>query len=417
MTPIAFSPGRTLHALAIASVILVLLNSAWAAPKFKVLHAFAGGSDGAYPLAPPVFDRLGNLYGTTEQGGSGTGCNIGCGIVYELMPHSTQWSERVLYNFSGTTDGADPFGALTLAPNGYFYGVDSVGGDPSCNCGEVYQLARTAGVWTKTAIHVFLGNRNGNNDGGYPGAGLLIDSAGNLYGVAAQGGIYGWGVVFELSPNGDGTWTENIIYNFTNSRDGYVPYAPLVMDAAGNLYGTAQAGGIYGGGTVFRLTPSNGIWTESTLFAFTGGDGGGNPNFGVVLDSTGNLYGAADTGGGNFAGVIFKLTPTVGYWNYVLVHTFSGGSDGGNPSSTVTIDAAGNLYGTTLYGGLYQYGTVYKISDVNGKWQETVLHSFTGANDGWQPYGGVVVDSGGNVYGAATQGGRYGFGLAFEITP
>ena len=416
MTLSIFGSGRTHRALATASMLFVLLSSALAGAKFKVLHSFASGSDGAYPIAPPVFDRLGNLYGTTEQGGSGTGCNIGCGTVYELVPHGTQWSERVLSSFS-TTGGFNPFGALIVASNGDLYGVDSIGGDPSCSCGDIYQLARVSGVWTRTTIHTFLSNRNGNSDGGYPGEGLLIDSAGSLYGVAAQGGTYGYGVVFKFAPNGDGTWTESIIYNFTNSRDGYAPYAPLVMDAAGNLYGTAQIGGIYGAGTVFKLALSNGTWTESTLFAFTGGDGGGNPNFGVVLDHAGNLYGAADTGGGNFAGVIFKLTPTTGYWNYVLVHTFSGGSDGGSPSSTVTIDANGNLYGTTLYGGLYQYGTVYKISNVNGKWQETVLHSFTGGNDGWQPYGGAVVDSSGNVYGAATQGGRYGFGVTFEITP
>lgn len=416
----ALASGWIRRGLVTASVLFILLSSARAGAKLKVLHAFAGGSDGTYPIAPPAFDHMGNLYAVTEEGGTGTGCSTyGCGVMYELHPNGTQWSEKILYDFF-TTDNIQtlaPAGALTLDPNGSFYGVDSVGGDATCDCGEVYQMTRVSGVWTKTTIHDFVGNGYGSSDGNYGGAGLLRDSAGNLYGVTVQAGSFGNGTVFKIAPNADGTWTESIIYNFSGFRDGANPFAPLVMDATGALYGTTQDGGVYGYGTVFKLTLSTGGWTETTLYDFTGGSGGGNPVFGVVLDSAGNVYGAADTGGSNRTGVVYKLTPTKGIWNYVPIHTFSGNSDGGNPSSTVTIDAGGNLYGTTLYGGLYQYGTVYKISNVNGKWEETVLHSFTGGNDGWQPYGGLMVDSSGNVYGSASQGGRYGFGLAFEITP
>lgn len=403
-----------------ASVLFVLLNSAWGGVKFKVLHAFAGGTDGVFPVAPPVFDPMGNLYGVTASGGTGGGCSTnGCGVMYELHPNGAQWGERILYDFSTTNSiqTISPAGPLTPDPNGSFYGVDSVGGDAVCDCGEVYQMSRVSGVWTRTTIHDFVGNGFGSSDGGYPGAGLLRDAAGNLYGVAVQGGSFGDGAVFMIAPNGDGTWIESIIYNFSGPRDGAGPFAPLVMDANGTLYGTTQGSGIYGYGTVFKLTPSSGNWTETTLYDFTGGSGGGSPVFGVVLDSAGNLYGTADTGGGNLVGTVYKLTPTKGIWKYLLIHTFSGNGDGGNPSSTVTLDSAGNLYGTTLYGGLYQYGTVYKISNVNGKWQETVLHSFTGGNDGWQPYGGLTVDSSGNVFGVAGQGGRYGFGVAFEISP
>lgn len=418
MTQSAFASRLTGRLLATASILLVLLSPAWANPKFKVLHAFAGDSDGAYPEAPPVLDQLGNLYAVTYEGGTGTGCsNYGCGTMYGLHSNGAQWSEKVLYDFSttGSSQSLAHSGALIMDPSGNFYGVNSYGGDPICDCGEVYELTRSSGVWTKTTIHNFLGY--GSSDGSYPGFGLLRDTTGSLYGVAAGGGGYSNGMAFKLTPNGDGTWTENVLYNFIGPRDGANPYAPLVMDATGTVYGTAQDGGIYGFGTVFKLALSNGVWTETTLYDFTGGTGGGNPNFGVVLDTAGNLYGTADTGGGNFAGVVYKLTPTAGIWNYETVHTFSGGKDGGNPVSTVTLDAGGSLYGTTYYGGLYQYGTVYKISNVSGKWQETVLHSFTGGNDGSGPYGGVITDSSGNVYGSATQGGRYGFGVAYEITP
>jgi uncharacterized repeat protein (TIGR03803 family) len=379
---------------------------------FKGLHTFTGGSDGAGPASPLAFDRAGNLYGTTGGGGSGTGCSGGCGTVFELIPSTPRWKERVLYSLSSVID---PIGPLVLDTKGNVYGASIVGGGP-CNCGEVYQLVRTSKGWTQNILHTFVG---GTSDGQYAQSGLVQDSVGNLYGATESGGFNGNnGVVYELSPNGDGTWTYSIIYEFgVVGGDADNPYGPLTIDAAGNLYGTTANGGLYGWGAAFKLTRSSTSWTETVLYNFTLDFGSPPQPDGVVLDSAGNLYGTTISDGEFSLGTVYKLTPTIGFWNRTVLHTFTGASDGAYPYGGVVVGPTGALYGTADSGGIYGYGTVYKlVQGGNGHWTETVLHSFK-KTDGANPFAGVVLDQLGNLYGVAGNGGAYGSGVAFEITP
>jgi uncharacterized repeat protein (TIGR03803 family) len=280
----------------------------------------------------------------------------------------------------------------------------------------VYQLTNSGGAWTENVLHNFLG---GVSDGANSSSGLVRDSAGNLYGTTQGGGVNNDGTVFELTPNGDGSWGYSVIYYFRTSRnpDGSFPWWPLTIDSLGNLYGTTLGGGTFGYGTVFKVAPSGGTWTESILFNFTLDYGSYPSPTGVVADTAGNLYGTTVNGGAYAVGTIYKLTPAIGFWNRTILHTFTGSSDGAFPYGTLTIDSSGTLYGTSGYGGSFGYGNVYKLARVSGKWKETALHEFTNGTDGANPFPGVILDSLGNVYGVAGQGGAHGFGVAFEITP
>ncbi len=192
----------------------------------------------------------------------------------------------------------------------------------------------------------------------------------------------------------------------------------MIIDAAGNLYGITQSGGAYFSGSVYKLQQSNGVWSLVSLYDFPPITSYGEPPTpgGLVMDAAGNLYCNTQYGGAYGVGELFKLTPTTGYWKYSSIHTFSGSSDGGFPSGDLAIDHAGNIYGTTLSGGLFQYGTVYKFSpDAKGRWKETVLHSFANTNDGYIPQG-VILDSSGNAYGVTSGGGTVNRGVAFEIS-
>jgi uncharacterized repeat protein (TIGR03803 family) len=244
----------------------------------------------------------------------------------------------------------------------------------------------------------------GGVDGNTPDAGLIADNAGNLYGTTAFGGAYSNGVVFKLTPAG----TETTLYSFTGGNDGGNPFDSLVFDGAGNLYGTTEFGGAYSNGMVFKLTPAG---TETTLYSFTGGSDGAYPVAGLIFDSAGNLYGTTELGGGSCCGVVFKLTPT---GTETVLHSFTGGNDGGMPIAGVIADSAGNLYGTTFNGGAYGFGVVFKLTPTG---TETPLYSFTGGNDGGYLYGGVILDSAGNLYGTTIDGGAYGWGTAYKVTP
>jgi uncharacterized repeat protein (TIGR03803 family) len=392
-------------------LLMVVISSGAQTSKFKVLHAFAGGNDGAYPYAPVALDRLGNVYGTTSLGGSGTPCTSGCGTVFQLVPSGANWREKIIYTFSGSY--VNPTGPLLVDMKGNLYGTTASGGDLACQCGQVYELIRSEG-WTLNLIHNFLG---GADVGAYPEWGTIMDSRGSLYGTTAGGGPNQAGTIFEFTPSSGGAWTENVLYTATSSTPN-VLYSGLVTDSAGDLYTTSVGGGVYNEGTVFRLAPSSASWVESPLYAFTGGENGYGPGWGVVFDAAGNLYGTTDYGGYDAVGNVFKLTPASGgYWNFLMIHSFTGGRDGGFPQGPLLVDNAGNLYGETLYGGAYEYGTVYKIAPTNGVWKETVLHNFTGGTDGANPYGGLVLDSSGNLYGVASQGGANHVGVVFEITP
>lgn len=405
-------------------------------------------TDGANIGGGLVEDAAGNFYGVAESGGLNQ-CSLngdgGCGLIFKLSRQANgTWGRTVLHNFTGTQngDGATPVGTLIFDKSGNLYGTTVYGG------GTVFTLTPTAsGGWSFRTIYEF--GRHKLNDGSSPQATLVFDAAGNLYGTTISGGNGSYlncsqcGTVYKLAPSVNGQWTESVIYNFQGLSDGSFPTAGLAIDAAGDLYGTTSEGGIGGGfngsGVVFKLSPnSNGTWTQSTLYEFTGGIDGAGPIGGVILDSAGNLYGTTPTGGQNGpgcsygCGVVYKLTPgSSGPWTESVIYSFAGIPDGTIPQSTLTFDAAGNLYGTTGEGGTASNvfcfsggcGTVFKLTPSAGSWTESILYSFNGpAADGADPFAGVILDSAGKIYGTTSAGGINGYtyqygGTVFEITP
>ena len=270
-----------------------------------VLNMFTGGSNGALPYGGrPIFDRAGNLYGATFAGGV-ENCSAGCGLVYELIPSGSGWTEKILYSFT------------------------KAGGD-----------------------------------GASPWAGVIFDKAGNLYGTTEFGGAYGYGTIYELTPSGSG-WTEKVLYSFQNQGDGAWPFAGLIFDPSGNLYGaTTWGGGTGNGGTVFELTPAGSGWSFQTLHAFTRqpGELAGGPVASLVMDTAGNVYGATYGDGVYGLGSVFKLTPSGGGWTNTTLYDFTGGTDGLLPRSNLVLDANGNVYGMTASGGAYGRGVVFEVT-------------------------------------------------------
>jgi uncharacterized repeat protein (TIGR03803 family) len=345
-------------------------NGKW---KEKVVHTFKyNRKDGVYPQSSLVFDAAGNLYGTTYAGGSANSCqNLGCGIVFKLTPGAGgTWTETVLHNFSwNDEDGFNPMAGLIFDGAGNLYGTTSAGG--SYGEGTVFELTPQAGgTWTETVLHSFAG---GSSDGASPYAGVIMDATGNLYGTTYAGGgssfckisrSSGCGTVFQLAPGAGGTWTETVLYIFPyfRSATGSHPYAGLISDAMGNLYGTTVNGGGHGYGSVFKLTPgAGGTWTEKVLHSFNDDDGDA-PYGSLIFDAAGNLYGTT-SGGARAVGSVFKLLPGAdGKWTEKVVHSFSSEGGGWNPHASLIFDAAGNLYGTTLDGGAYNDGTVFEIT-------------------------------------------------------
>jgi uncharacterized repeat protein (TIGR03803 family) len=430
---------RTLASLALATL---LGASAYASDSFSVIEAFPGGVDGGPSYSTPISDASGNLYGTTVWGGifNSTDCQQGCGLVDELSPSGSGWTETILYSFAGGRDGLAPAASLIFDASGNLYRTTSGGG--SHEAGTVFELFPSASGWTKTDLYSFTGL-----GGSYPES-ITFDSAGNLYGAARQGGAANYGIIFQLAPSGSG-WTEHVLHAFTGGKDGAYPSVGLVFDAAGNLYGTAYNGGnlssalcqnFSGCGVVFELSPTTGGWRETVPHAFTGGADGGGPS-GLAIDASGNLYGASGYGANTTApgctrllapgcGVAFKLSPSSGGWRVSILHTFTGGESGAAPQSGATLDSAGNLYVSTVFGGEVSAcpysegcGTVFEFTPTSsGPWTATPLHRFTNRADGTAP-GGLLVDGAGNVFGATTEGGvqncsqSAGCGAGFEISP
>jgi hypothetical protein len=440
-------PGRCLAAILLT---LLLTTVAWAGSKENVLYSFVGGSsDGAYPTTALVSDKAGNLYGTAYEGGSYGHCSPfgqSCGVVFELTPkHGGGWSESVIYTFTGGTDGGSPDGTLIIDSNGNLYGTTYLGGTqsscPGGPCGTVYELTppKNSGSWQETVLYSF----GGGTDGAYPRAGLVMDKQGNLYGTTDVGGLsggcnvsgfggYGCGTVFELSPAQSG-WTESILYVFTGGTDGGFPYAGLTIDKSGNLYGTtyvygnANACGGYGCGTVYKLSHGQNGWAENTIYTFTGVTDGSNPVAGLSLDAAGNLYGTAASGGTDlYYGTVFELKASKGGWTEKTLYSFTGLADGGVPEATLLLKGS-TLYGTTytggtgtkcgLFGGM-RCGTAFKVSKGKKGWKEVVFHSFNyDGTDGAEPAASVIRDSAGNLLGTASIGGSRGLGVVFQITP
>ncbi len=439
LTPILFA------ALAAASITLSMAVRSQAQTQ-KVLHTFTGSWDGSYPQGSLILDSAGNLYGNTNAGGGVPVCpgegGIGCGVVFELSPTGTgTWKETALFRFASNATGAGPQGSLLFDSVGNLYGLTPVGGGSGLcggdvnGCGIAYELSPSSsgGSWTQSILEVF----NDGPEGAIPSAGFIADAAGNLYSTASQSN-FGGGNVFELSKTSSG-WQFNVLYNFTGGADGGDPVANLVFDAAGNLYGTTLVGGNLAGcsgagcGVVFELSPtSSGTWTETVLHTFSGGRDGGQPFSALIFDAAGNLYGTASNSAGTACfdsgcGLVFELSPTgTGTWKEKVLHTFTGGGDGASPLAGVTMDAAGNLYGTTAGGGNLTgvcapnegCGVVFKLApNSTGNWSETVLHRFSGGKDGSSPFSGLILDASGNLYGSTYYGGANGLGVIFETTP
>jgi uncharacterized repeat protein (TIGR03803 family) len=405
----------------------------------RVIYTFQGGNDGIGPN-DLITDRAGNLYGTTFNGGG----PAGAGTVYELSPPAQlggAWTETILYTFSYTAlnSGIGPLAGLVMDSAGNLYGTTWLGGPQGSGIAfELSPPAQLGGAWTFTTLYGFGADLTS------PEARLALDKAGNLYGTTASGGTGGCaggcGGVFKLSPPtiSGGSWTETVLFSFSGTfENGGGTSGGLTMDAHGALYGTTFRGsGAQAAGTVFRLTPpkTGTRWTHTVLYDFAGFGDGADPAAEVVFDKHGNLYGMTSYGGsgaancfGSPCGTVFELTPTTsGPWLHTVLYSFNGGTDGGDPGRALTVDALGNLYGTTGIGGDPSCtggngdgcGTVFRLAPPavqGGSWTETILHSFSGAVDGAGP-GGLTFGKGHLFYGPAGAGAT-GDGLVFSIAP
>jgi uncharacterized repeat protein (TIGR03803 family) len=388
--------GKLLLTLAIVLAVLAAIPHAQA-QTFSVLYNFTGAGDGGNPLDGLMTDSAGNLYGTTNAGGTS---NFGA-----LVKVTRSGVETVLHNFAGGTDGAYPEGGLIRDKAGNFYGTTTAGG--TAGTGTVF---RVTAAGKETVLYSFAGGV----DGSTPEAGLAMDSAGNLYGTTSAGGANGNGAVFELSvPAKGGKWIETLLYSFGTGTDGATPVAGVTFDTSGNLYGTTSAGGAYGFGTVFQLVPSGGIWAENILQSFQDGDDGAVPYGGLIADKSGNFYGSATEGGTGGGGTIFKLTPAGSGWTFTVLYSNPGWGISGS-FRNLAMDAAGNLYGTTHCDGADDAGTVYKLTPATGSWKYRSLYVFTGGSDGLYSYSNPVLEQN-YIYGTTKQGGTDGNGVVWEI--
>jgi uncharacterized repeat protein (TIGR03803 family) len=318
--------------------------------------------------------------------------------VFELTPKAGGgWKEKVLYAFNNNgKDGLYPYAGVIDAA-GDLYGTTYTGG--AHNGGTVFELKpKAGGGWTEKVLHSFGDGKDGTS----PHAALIIDAADNLYGTTVFGGADGSGTVFELTPKAGGEWAEKVLHSFGRGKDGASPYAGLIADAAGNVYGTTADGGAGGLGTVFELTKRDGKWAEKMLHSFNGRDGE-HPYASLVFDGSGNLYGVTED-------TIFELTPEAGgRWKEKVLH---------NSGSTASLifDTAGNLYGTTTYGGIQDAGTLFELTrKAGGEWTYTTLFDFTGFS-GTYPLAGLVLGAKGKMYGTTYYGGTHNIGTVFEFT-
>ena len=391
-------------------IILLVLCFALAAPAYAqtytVLQSF-GGINGDLP-GTPALDKAGNIYGSTLSGGPGE--FGGFGNVYKLAHVGSGWVLENLYNFTAGNDGAYPLGGPTFGADGALYGTAS--GEGQGGGGTVYKLQPPSTFcrsvtcpWNITVLYSFLGGTDGNS----PYGNVVFDAAGNMYGTTSYGGTNNLGTVWELSHVG-GAWTESVLYSFHGS-DGSRPTSSVILDSAGNLYGITNAGGPNGWGEVYELTHSGSGWTLQVLHSFQNQNDGRSPYGGLVFDSAGNLYGSSASNGQNFGGVIFQLSPSNGGWTFNPLYSLSGRM---GPEASLTVDASGNLYGTTYMDGVDNDGSVFELSPSSGGWVYTDLHDFTNGKDGENPSAAVVLGANGNLFGAA-YGGTFEEGVVFEI--
>jgi uncharacterized repeat protein (TIGR03803 family) len=420
--------NKSLHTLGVAILTIsmgILAPAVWGQSNYKTLHRFTGGADGNTPWGRLISDGAGNLYGTSFSGGIHA-----FGNVFKLTPRANgTWMETVLYSFCNCLDGRYPVAGLVFDESGNLYGTTAAGGVG--DGGAVFKLTlHTGGTWAESLLYSFC-SLTDCADGRGAGA-VTLETAGNLYGTTSLGGGSaacpdGCGVVYKLTQNSDGTWTETVLHSFTGGADGGVPQGGVILDDAGNLYGSTLGYGS-NAGTVFKIAPNG---TEEVILRFSGSNGA-MPFGTLTFDSVGNLYGTTEAGG-NLSlcivaghpgcGVVFELSPIAGGgWKETILHRFvpAGGSV---PSGQLIFDQAGNLYGTASEGGdrkvcsPYGCGVIYKLApNLSGGWKETVLHYF-GNLPGAVSAAGLISDSGGNLYGTTLGDQSTTFGSVFEITP
>ena len=393
-------------------VIAILTTASSFASTFKVVFSF-DFKNGSGPNGGLIRDSAGNFYGTTQFGGP----SDNRGVVFEL---NAQGEETVLYSFTGQSDGGIPIGRLIRDSAGNLYGITSSGGDATCSCGTVFKLEKNG---TLKVLHAFKGGTDGAQNQGQAQLGLVMVK-GDLYGSASFGGVpgcdgsLGCGVIFKITPTGK----ETVLYRFTGQADGGFPQ-DLIADQAGNIYG--ETGGSYqqgNGGTLFKISTTGKL---TTLYTFPEGADGTSPRWGLTRNASGTFYGVTQFGGDTSTcalgtagcGVAFSVNVAN---KEKVIHTFGKNASNGEEPSGSLLDAKGNFFGTTFYGGTDNStcslgcGVVYEISAA-GKY--SVLYRFTGANDGWDPSGGLAEDSAGNIYGAAMEGGSGSNGVIYKITP
>jgi uncharacterized repeat protein (TIGR03803 family) len=382
------------QAWAMLLMLILIATPSAQAQTLTVLHSFSAVADGAEPVTGLTMDQAGNLYGTTLSGGS-----AGFGTIFKLTRKNSTWVFTPLYSFQGGSDGTSPQGRVAIGPDGSLFGTTVFGGNNQCSgkgCGTIFNLRPQAAAcktalcpWTETVLYRFTGL----SDGSEPVGDLVFDQQGNLYGGSSAG-------AYQLTPSYGG-WTLSILSQF-GVRAG------VILDNAGNLYGTNTD-------AIYQLTPSPDGWIATVLHVL-GINDGYDPG-GLIFDQGGNLYGGNFSGGPSGAGgTVFELSPSNGGWTYQLLYAFSG--SGGPYLGSLVLDAAGNLYGTTIFDGLYDDGSVFKLTPSNGGWAYTDLYNFQlGSSYGCFPNNSLVLDPNGNLYGTTEEGGSSNKGVVFEITP
>ena len=401
-------------ALVLCAILAIFAINA-GAETFKIIYRLTYSVEGNSPTSPLLRDSAGNLYGTTEDGANPT-CADGCGAAFELSPTSQGgWKNTVLHKFTGGDDGNDIYGGLAMDSAGNLYGTAANGG--KYGQGNVFEISPLPnGGWKFAVLYPF----QGLSDGGNPTHGVILDASGNLYGVSNT-------TVFELSPVAGGGWKHSVLHHFAQDQEP----AGVTFDASGNIFGATSAGGISnpncfnGCGTVYELTKGTTYWKYKSLYSFTGGADGGVPTGQVILDALGNIYGITNLGGNvndcsnTGCGTVFELTSSGGVWSESVLFAFNY-TDGSQPNGPLVFDASGNLYGTAHFDNANNCGcgVVYELSPGSGGWTQTVLHTFKGGADGKFPGAGLIPDGSGSYYGTTQSGGNTTqAGTIFFLTP
>lgn len=399
----------TLHKFLALFLLVLAVSFAAPAQTFSVIHSFTGGIDGFEPFSGVTIDQAGNLYGTTTESYNGS--------IYQMKFRNGVWILSTLYQFSAPE--WIPSGRPVIGPGGALYGTTATGGNGDCTefgCGSVYGLRPSQTVCrnSRCSWNASIVSLEGETGGiGYVDP--AFDSAGKMYITSLEGGANGAGNVYQLTRSAGG-WTPASIFDF-NGTNGSTPYSGVTLDAQGNVYGTTWRGGSSQNGTAYRLINNAGSWTLDTLYTFPNSSDGKYPVGGLIFDAEGNLYGTTESGGIGGGGTVFELSRSGSGWSYAVLHSFTGQF---GPFSTLAMDSAGNLYGTTYADGAFNAGSVFKLTRSGQGWTFTDLHDFTGGADGANPVGGVTLDANGNLYGTTSAGGFSqncgGCGVVWEIT-